>query len=239
MSQNTISEFDIYCDESRLDLLCSKKADGHFMVIGGLWLKKEKRDEFKKEIHALRDKFKIGGEFKWQKVSPSREKFYESLIDWFVKKNDELRFRCIAVECKKVDLLKYHQSDQELGFYKFYYQLLHHWILDFNTYSIFIDFKSNRRRDRLQVLQQCLQNSNLSAVLTSLQPIRSDESVLMQLCDVLTGIASAKLNQKDLSSSAKKKVIKELEKKLGRPITKTPKGENKFNVFKIDLDGAW
>ena len=39
--------------------------------------------------------------------------------DWYViNKND-------------VDLYKYHQNDQELGFYKFYYQVLHHWIFDF------------------------------------------------------------------------------------------------------------
>ncbi len=36
---------DIYCDESRLELLVSKE-DG-FMVIGSLWLQREKRELFK------------------------------------------------------------------------------------------------------------------------------------------------------------------------------------------------
>jgi len=57
-----------------------------------------------------------------------------------------MRFRCIAVDREQVNLAL-HQNDGELGFYKFYYQLLHHWILD-NEYRIFCDLKTNRGRRR-------------------------------------------------------------------------------------------
>lgn len=187
--------FDVYCDESRPDALSADEPSAHFLVIGSLWLPSEDRDALKAAIHELRDKHRVGGEFKWNKVSPSRLAFYEDLASLFFGGGDRLRFRCIAVDERKLDLVKYHDGDQELGFYKFYYQLLLHWILDFNSYSIFCDYKSNRDRQRLKVLGNCLGNADLSATIERVQSVRSDEAVLVQLTDVLTGIASARMNE--------------------------------------------
>lgn len=232
-------KFEVYCDESRPDLLSSKRPPVRFMVIGSLWLQAESKVEYKSIIHALRDKHKIGGEFKWQKVSPSRLAFYEDLADWFISEGNRLRFRCIAVEHEKVNLLHYHENDQELGFYKFYYQMLHHWILDFNEYAVFCDFKQNRFSDRLHVLNNCLGASNLSSEVTKVQAVRSDESVLIQLADVLTGAAGARMNQTLNPDSAKDKLVKRLESGLGHAIEPNWCNEPKFNVFKIDLQGGW
>lgn len=232
-------KFDVYCDESHPDLLGSKRSPFQVLVIGGLWLAKQDRNRFKQTIHELRNKHKIGGEFKWQKVSPSRQAFYNELIDWFFEQGDNLRFRCIAVERQKVNLLKYHDSDQELGFYKFYYQMLHHWILDCNEYAVFCDFKSNREPDRLHVLQRCLETTNLSSHITSVQSIRSKESVLVQLADVLTGAVASKLNNALRPGGAKSVLVSKIEAGLKRTIGRTIKGEQKFNVFVIDLRGGW
>ena len=232
-------KFDVFCDESRPDLFSSKAPPVDYLVIGSLWLHNEDRAALKAAIHELRDRHKVGGEFKWQKVSPSRLAFYEDLIGLFFGAGDQLRFRCIAVNRKKVDLIKYHENDQELGFYKFYYQLLHHWILDFNAYTIFCDYKRNRDMRRLQVLQQCLTHSNLSAQISCIQAVRSDEAVLIQLADVLTGAACAKMNKSLRDNSAKAKLVKLLEDRLGRPIGHTVKAEQKFNLFDIDPGGGW
>jgi uncharacterized protein DUF3800 len=232
-------KFEVYCDESRPDLLCSKNPKGRYMVIGSLWLQAEERDTFKTEIHQLRDQYKIGGEFKWQKVSPSRLEFYKQLVHWFNDQGDQLRFRCIAVRRSQVDLKLYHEDDQELGFYKFYYQLLHHWILDCNDYSVFVDFKSNRRRDRLPVLQRCLGHANLSSEVSGIQAVRSDESVLIQLSDVLVGMAAYRLENHRLSNCAKAEVVKHFEAVSGKRIKHTFKCEQKFNVFEINLKGGW
>jgi len=232
-------KFEVYCDESRPDLLCSKNPKARYMVIGGLWLPSDERIRMKNDIHALRNKHHIGGEFKWQKASPSKLDFYRDLVDWFVTKGDKLRFRCIAVEHNKVDFLHYHDNDQELGFYKFYYQMLHHWILDFNEYSVFCDFKSNRVRTRLHELARCLDNSNLSSQILNVQAIRSRESVLMQTADVLTGIAAGKLNNNLRAGSTKWELVMHLEKGLGRKVRATYRSEQKFNVFVIDLAGGW
>lgn len=232
-------KFEVYCDESRPDLLCSKKPSAQYMVIGGLWLPSDERDRLKTDIHALRDKHHIGGEFKWQKVSPSRLDFYRDLVDWFVARGDQLRFRCIAVEHEKVDLFEFHNGDQELGFYKFYYQMLHHWILDFNEYSIFCDFKSNRLRTRQHELAKCLSNANLSSEIVNVQAIRSRESVLMQTTDVLTGIAASRLNNNLRAGGAKWELVNHIEHALGKKICPTYRSEQKFNVFVINLDGGW
>ena len=232
-------KFEVYCDESRPDLLASKKPSAKYMVIGSLWLQADDRDEFKAAIHALRDKHRVGGEFKWQKISPSRVEFYKDLLTWFVGMGDRLRFRCIAIEHEKVNLLRYHDNDQELGFYKFYYQMLHQWILDFNDYAVFCDCKENRDGRRLHVLRRCLDAANLSSNVFNVQATRSSESVLIQLVDVLIGAASARLNNILGPGSAKAEVVRLLEERFERRVGATCKIEPKFNVFVIDLEGGW
>jgi len=230
---------DVYCDESYPDLFSSQNPKAEYLLIGSLWLKSENRDRFKTGIHLLRDKYHIGGEFKWNKVTPSRQQFYTSLVEWFFNKGEELRFRCIAVDHRQVNLDLFHEGDHELGFYKFYYQVLHHWIQDFNTYHIFCDFKHNRRRDRLHTLRGCLDNSTLSSRIENVQAVRSEESVLIQLVDVLVGLAAARLNDRLAYDSTKTIVTQHLENLLGRRIGPTPLSENKFNVFRINLQEGW
>ena len=232
-------KFDVYCDESRPDLFSSASPPAIYLVIGSLWAHREDRDALKTAIHALRNKHRVGAEFKWQKVSASRMPFYEELVTLFFSAGDRLHFRCIAVDHTKVDLGKYHKDDQELGFYKFYYQLLHHWILDFNEYAIFCDHKQNRDMRRLHALHRCLANTNLSATIASVQAIPSDESVMVQFADLLTGAAAASLNKSLTPGSDRQCLAAFLASKLGRPVAPTWKSEPKFNVFAIDLKGGW
>lgn len=231
--------FDIYCDESRPDLFSTKASTATYLTIGSLWLPTDKRDEFKDDIHALKEEFHVGEEFKWQKVSTRNYQFYETLLEWFMSKEEHLRYRCIAV--KKADVnFKYHRDDHELGFYKFYYQMLHHWILDFNEYAIFCDYKRNHINNRLETLAQCLTNANLAATIKSVQAVRSEESVLIQMADFLTGLCSSKLNNTLSEHSNKRKLLDEFEiKYLKKTIAHTSREENKFNVFVINLCGGW
>ncbi len=232
-------KIDVYCDEAYPDLLSSEKPQARFMLIGSLWLQQDNRETYKNAIHDLRDQYLIGGEFKWRKVSPSKLKFYEALIAWFCNQKKDLRFRCIAIDYSQIDLMTFHDNDQELGFYKFYYQMLHHWVHDFNEYNLFCDFKRNRKRDRLHVLKRCLKYANLSSTIQTVQAVRSKESILIQLTDVLLGIASARLNQGTNTSPAKLMLVEHLETQLGRKITSTSLDEKKFNVFKMNLKGGW
>lgn len=130
-------------------------------------------------------------------------------------------------------------GDGELGFYKFYYQLLHHWILDFNAYRIFCDIKTNRDPKRLPVLERCLARANLSSSIDDIQSLPSHEVVLIQLCDLLLGAASSRINGTLNDGTAKAAVVQRLELALGRPLIPTRKLEEKFNIFKVRLQGGW
>ncbi|MHB1398681.1 MAG: DUF3800 domain-containing protein [Trichloromonadaceae bacterium] len=231
-------KFEVYCDESHPDLFTSANPRGQYLMIGSLWLPVELRAEIKHKILELRQHHQAWGEIKWSKVSPNRQSFYLDLVDLFFSYGDNLRFRCIAVDRQQVDLAL-HENDGELGFYKFYYQLLHHWILDFNEYRIFCDAKANRDPKRLSVLQRCLARANLSSEIQSIQSLPSKEVVLIQLCDLLLGAASSRLNKTMQQGAAKCAVVQRLESALGRTLAPTHKGEEKFNIFKIRLQGGW
>lgn len=232
-------KFEVYCDEALPDLFTSQRPRARYLMIGSLWLPAEMREEAKARIAALRARHAVWGEMKWTKISPSKQAFYEELIDVFMSFETNMRFRCIAADREQVNLAL-HQNDGELGFYKFYYQLLHHWILDFNEYRIFCDLKTNRDRKRLQDLQRCLHYSNLSATIADIQSLPSPEVALLQLCDVLLGAASSRINQTLGAGTAKEAVVRRLEERLNRrQIGPTSRTEEKFNVFKIRLGGGW
>jgi hypothetical protein len=232
-------KIDVYCDEAYPDLFSSKHPQARFLVIGSVWLKSDDRTRFKSAIHGLRNQHKIGGEFKWTKVSPSKVDFYKNLLTWFHQQGEDLRFRCIAIDHQQVNLIRFHQNDQELGFYKFYYQMLHHWLHPFNQYCIYCDFKCNRLSDRLHTLKACLNHANLAAAIETVQAVRSRKSVLIQLTDVLVGLATARLNDRLTPGSAKEAVVGHLEGLIRRKIGSTALCEKKFNVFKINLNGGW
>lgn len=232
-------DFDIFCDESHPDLLASRNSSAKYLLIGSIWMLREDRKRFKENIHALREKHKVGAEFKWEKVSFSRLEFYKDLIQWFWNQGEQLRFRCIVVDKAKVNLLHYHQNDQELGFYKFYYQLIHHWIADFNNYRIFCDYKINRKSNRLHTLRECLDQTNLSARIASVQAVRSNEAVLIQLADVLTGLISSSFNRSCSNESAKQELIHYFERLLGHAVHPTHISVTKCNIFQMDPEGGW
>lgn len=229
-------DFEIYCDESGLEALTRK--DAHlFTAIGGIWMPADFRDTFKSEMNTIKAKYNVYGELKWNKVSPAFYELYKEIITYFLNCN-ELRFRAILIESKTVDHIKFNQKDAELGFYKFYYQLLHHWILDFNSYDIFLDYKLNRNKGRLNELKTVLCASNISAKIGRVQALDSSESLGIQLADILTGIVSAKFN-KNTTSKAKSDLIALVEKLVKREVAPTTKGEEKLNVFRINLQGGW
>lgn len=230
-------DFEVYCDESRPELFSSKNPGASFLAIGSVWLPADQKSYVKNDIKGLLKKHKLFGEIKWNKVGNKSINLYKDIITYFFL-NENLRFRVILVEQQLVDLVRFHQNDAELGFFKFYYQLLHNWILDFNSYRIFLDEKTTRKRDRLITLKKVLANSNISSIIDFIQALPSDEVLLIQLADLLTGLVNAKFN-KQTTSPLKTELIEHTEGVLGKEINPTPKREEKFNIFKIHLGGGW
>ena len=57
---------DVYCDESRQDLLANKihiKENDRYVCIGGIWVPNEKRSIIKQQINDIKSKYRISGEF--------------------------------------------------------------------------------------------------------------------------------------------------------------------------------
>jgi len=231
-------DFEVYCDENHPELFSSQKPQVDYLMIGSLWLPATLRDELKERIWSLRKQHQIWGEIKWRKVSKNALPFYKALIDLYHSYGEQLRFRCIAVDHQQFDG-QWCAEDNEMGFYKFYYQVLHHWILDFNQYRIFCDTKTNRDLSRLSVLKDCLRNANLNSTIADVQALPSKEVVLIQLSDLLLGMASARMNNTLHSGSAKQELVEHLEKRMKATIKPTWRSENKFNVFRINLRGGW
>lgn len=231
-------DIEIYGDESNQQLLVSKDfSRGSFFLIGGIWLPSSKRNLFKEGIKEIRQSENCFGEIKWNAVSPSKLPFYLKLVDFFFDQGFDLRFRCIVIDTQTLDLATYHQADQELGYYKFCYQLLKNWIEDFNTYSIYLDCKTNRNPNRLHTLKSFLDDANLLAEVRIVQALSSVQVVFIQLADLLLGAVSAKFN-KSTKSEAKLAVIRRIEEHLKHQIMPTSRGVRKFNVFKIALTGT-
>jgi hypothetical protein len=230
-------DFEIYCDESGLEALSQKEAH-LYTAIGGIWMPTDYRGIFKEKMNAIKKSHNVYGELKWNKVSPKFLPLYKEIFDYFFQ-TKQLRFRVILIEANKVDNYSFNNTDVELGFYKFYYQLLHHWIYDFNNYNIFLDLKVNRDKTRLKQLKNVLDNANLTSDIEQVQGLPSEQSLGIQLADVLTGMVNAKFNAK-ITSSAKIELLEYAENTyLGKSIKPSPKWEEKLNVFKMNLQGGW
>lgn len=232
-------KFEVYCDETLPDLFTSERPSAQYLMIGSLWLPADSREVAKARITELRHKHNVFGEIKWRKISPSKQAFYIELIDLFMGFGLDMRFRCIAVDRNEVNMGR-HNGDAELGFYKFYYQTLHHWILDNNEYRIFCDLKLNRDRSRISTLKTVLGHANRTSEIELVQSLPSPEVVLLQLCDVLLGTASARMNNRANMGTGKEAVVNHLERRLDRDtLGPTAAAERKFNIFRIRLQGGW
>ena len=223
--------YEVYCDESGIEALFDK--DAHkYTVIGGIWIPKEYRNILKTDLNEIKRRHNIRGEIKWNKVSPAYVDMYKDVINLFFS-TPKIRFRAIIINSEIVNHEKFNNGSGELGFYKFYYQLIYHWLYPNNIYDIFVDHKINKYKDRINELKKILRYSN---TVNMVQALPSHESVAIQLADVLTGAVASKFNEE--TTSIAKIEIRNLIEQFKR-IRPTPKSESKFNIFDINLRKGW
>jgi len=100
MNQIPDSVYNIYLDESAID-----NPRLFFEVVGGIWMRRNKRNEVVSRIKELKEDHKFGTELKWTKVSKRYIDFYKSLIDLFFEYGEEdLQFHCIVADKRKINL---------------------------------------------------------------------------------------------------------------------------------------
>jgi len=221
--------FNIYCDESRVE-----NRDAGKMVIGSIIIPRYKKKELSKQIQQIFDKHSFRGELKWVKTSDRFINFYYDILDCFLSSPD-MQYRCIVVDKTRLNYSAYHNDDEELAFFKFYYFMLRQKLFDFNRYYIILDKKPTRDKNRARALHAYLKSYILlhreSCAVAHLQAYHSHENIFLQIADYMTGLIAYDVNGG--SKSVKREVVRHLKSRLGRKdfLHSTLLAEEKFNIF--------
>lgn len=234
-------DISIYCDES-----CHLEHDGHeVMLLGAVWCQTEAVRPISQAVRALKqqhglksaDSSSHGFEVKWSKVGPAKADFYEALIRLFLE-DDRLHFRSVIVPNKPaLDHGAFDQTHDDF-YYKLYYTLLLRLLEDqSSTYRIYLDIKDARGGPKVRKLHEYLcrtLDDKDCQVLQRVEQIRSHESEIMQLCDLLLGAISY-YNRGEVGSATKLKLIDTLathNRAYPRDLSSTSYlSEQKINLF--------
>jgi hypothetical protein len=226
-----MSEYNIYCDES-----CHLPHDNSdLMVIGGISCPKDKAAFINKAIRDIKENngvYKFA-EIKWTKVSESKYKMYEQLVDLFFD-NAFLNFRAVvALDKPHLDYERFHLTHDD-WYQRIYYLTLREMMFVDSTYHVYIDIKDTKGADKINTLKDVLNNVLdyfYDETVQSIQLARSDQIQIMQLADLLIGAVSYANRHLD-SNPAKVRLINHIEEKTFRSLTKTsPRADYRFNVF--------
>ncbi len=218
--------YNFYCDEST-----HIERDGHpFMILSFVSTAYHQLRLHNEAIRAIKRRNYFKGELKWSRLSKSQFKCYKEIVEYFFAA--DLKFRAIIIDKSRLKHEQFNQTHQD--FYdKMYFQLLSHKLTPNDTYNIYIDIKDSYSYLKARNLKTYLERDYKN--IRTLQVIRSYESELMQLADVLMGAINYKLRELN-RVKAKNFIVELIENKCGRPFTfPTRKSEDKFNLFFIDL----
>lgn len=228
MSVKTNIPINIYCDESRHT---SDPRDA-YMVIGGIACPREGKREIVHRIHVLKKTYKTQGEFGWKRLSPNRRDFYWAILDLFSRES-RLSFRCLLVDRSSLDHERYNKGDQELGFYKLYYQMLIHWLKPQHRYHIYLDWQQNQAQHRFSTLRDILRRKlSGRAGIACLEPVGSRHIPLIEMTDLLIGAVGYEWNGRS-ESKTKVDFCQELAESMNMKNLResTFPLKNKFDIF--------
>lgn len=224
--------FNVYCDES-----CHLEHD-HISVMawGAVTCPAGDARAIAEAVRALKAEHGLALDFeaKWTKVSPAKAAFYLALIDLFLA-DDRLRFRGLVVPDKsKLDHARFEQSHDD-WYYKMYFTMLRPIFTAPHRYRIYLDVKDTRGGPKTRKLHEVLANSLFDfdrECIERVQQVRSHESELLQLTDLLIG-ALTYANRGLTSSAAKIAILERLRTGLGAQVlTRTSAfAAVKFNIL--------
>ncbi len=226
MTQN--NRYLIYCDESNIH-------SARYMLIGGIWLPLDLEITLRAKLKEVRQNYNMTAEFKWTKVSQAKLPAYYAWVDCFFS-NLNFNFRCIVIDTSLLDYQTYHKSDQELGFYKFYYQVVSRNIQPEDLYWLYTDERNNRKKNRLEVLRivtnRYWKKKADTEPLRVVEPRSSHDEDILQLTDVLLGAIGYTWNGFK-ESPVKLDLIQYIAKKLEWPSlhVSTPPYYTRFNIW--------
>ncbi len=229
MESQTIN---VYCDES-----CHLEHDGiPVMAWGGLSCSLSETNAVSVAARDLKLRHGLAKDFeaKWSKVSPAKVDYYLALADMFIA-DHRLKFRAVLVSGKRA--LNDGMPGQSLDdrYCKMHCTLLKTIVRHPLRYRVYLDVKDTRGGDKLQKLRDVLARTSHDFDLESIeriQQVRSRESELMQITDLLIGAITYK-NRGLCRSSAKSAIVKQLSNRLGDYTLSTTSAfsADKFNLL--------
>ncbi|MFZ2126052.1 MAG: DUF3800 domain-containing protein [Candidatus Microsaccharimonas sp.] len=230
MTTTQLPTINVYSDESR-----HLKNQGPYMVIGSIWCYSDYVDTVRDKIALVKRKHGIPPrrEIKWTKVSNAKQQYYQDLIQLFFD-DDNLNFRAIVVPTDQLRHDLFNQSPDEF-YYKMQFSMLTNIIRKREAnFKIYLDYKDTWSYVKSQKLIAYLKRTTDFANRTfSAQPVRSYESSLLQLADLLIGAVAAKNGGRLSTGTAKNALIALIEENaLQKLDMQTPYGVDKFNIFK-------
>lgn len=223
-------EYNVYCDES-----CHLVSNNsNYMLIGAIYCPKFKVKKVNEYIEYLKENYNFSSkiELKWNKIDKKTEKLYLDIINYFFN-NDDLKFRVIVIDKTKLDHKKYNQTENDF-YHKAYYDMLKYIIIPGNSYNIYPDIKDTNsyyyHQIMLDYLRRKMSDTNKKTI-KKVQPIRSYESPILQINDILIGALS--YYYRNLSgNSAKTNIINEIKKLYQNSLDISSYCSNtKFNIF--------
>ena len=99
-----------------------------------------------------------------------------------------------------------------------------------------MDHKVNGYKHRVNELGRILGMASMVTMLQA-QALPSNQSILIQLADVLVGAVAASFNGE--VKGAKKQICDRIISYIGHPIQGTGVNEEKFNIFEMKLRTEW
>ena len=198
------------------------------MVIGSLWIRAAHCTQVSDEIERLKQQAGERHEIKWNATTKKTLPMYGQIVELTCGLRG-VRYRAIIVDQHILNHRLYNEGDPEMGFYKFYFQLLYqeitcryqHFMLE-ERYLIHPDERSDRQGERVQALRDCLNQSCRTRLemrydpVSSIDPFSSREHALMQMTDLWTGAIAASKNR-SITATVKQSLLRLMEAKWGRP----------------------
>jgi hypothetical protein len=228
-------DYKIFCDES-----CHLEHDrSKVMVLGALRCRYSEVERIIRAIKELRQTHKYHTEVKWTKLVARQLPFYHGLIDLFLNES-ALQFKATVVQNKHLlDHHQYNAGSHNTFYYKMAYYALRDFLAPNEYYRIYLDYMDTLGATKATKLAEVLNNGTKGTVKVETYVIRSYESQLIQLCDLLIGAISY-ANRDDIpkTSIIKTQIVTYLEEKLCRSLQLgTPPWEEKFNLFMFSPRG--
>jgi len=221
----------IYCDES-----CHLEHDAiAVMVLGAVWCPAAKVREVAVRLREIKVEHGLPPqrEMKWNKVSPGKLKFYLAVLNYFFD-DDDLHFRGVVIPDKSKLPRDGACRSHDEWYYEVCFTLLEPIIDPTKAHRVYMDIKDTRSEVRRKKLKRKLRESrddHAGAIIAKVQQIRSHESELLQLADLLIG-AVGYVNRGLASSEAKQSLIARIKTRSRKKLTgSTWLREEKFNLF--------